>query len=126
LIRRYRKNTLLQHPNKNSWKSKSKRYFCRLDRYCSNFVNCNALFDGRTVQNVFQIPLNLNETSTSSMSLHSKKDKTLIGADLIIWDEAPMAALQALNTIDRFLKQQKNNNLPFGGKNIVWVVIFVK
>ncbi len=60
------------------------------------------------------------------MSLHSKKDKTLIGADLIIWDEAPMAALQALNTIDRFLKQQKNNNLPFGGKNIVWVVIFVK
>jgi ATP-dependent DNA helicase PIF1 len=43
----------------------------------------------------------------------------LIGADLIIWDEAPMAPLQALNTIDRLLRKLMNNDFPFGGKTIV-------
>jgi hypothetical protein len=33
-----------------------------------------------------------------------KKAQTFIDSDLIIWDEAPMAPLHALNCIDRLLK----------------------
>ena len=55
------------------------------------------------------------------MSLNSKKAKVLKNADLIIWDEAPMAPLNALNTIDRLLKTIMKNGLPFGGKVIVLV-----
>jgi ATP-dependent DNA helicase PIF1 len=40
-------------------------------------------------------------------------------ADLIVWDEAPMAPIMALNTIDRLLRKIMNNNLSFGGKVIV-------
>ena len=53
------------------------------------------------------------------MYLNSKKAETLRQADLIIWDEAPMAPLNALNAIDKLLKQIMSNNLPFGGKCIV-------
>jgi hypothetical protein len=38
------------------------------------------------------------------MNINSKKAQTLIDSDLIIWDEAPMAPLHALNCIDRLLK----------------------
>ena len=82
-------------------------------------IAATLLIEGRTVHNIFQILLTLHETSTSSMHLNSKKAKTLIGADLIIWDEAPMAPLQALNTIDRLLRKLMNNDFPFGGKTIV-------
>ena len=40
-------------------------------------------------------------------------------ADLIVWDEAPMAPIMAVNTIDRHLRKIMNNNFPFGGKVIV-------
>ena len=53
------------------------------------------------------------------MTLNSKKAKVLRDADLIIWDEAPMAPLMALNAIDRLLRKLMNNNFPFGGKVIV-------
>ena len=53
------------------------------------------------------------------MYLNSKKANTLREAHLIIWDEAPMAPLNALNLIDRHLRKLMNNNLPFGGKVIV-------
>jgi ATP-dependent DNA helicase PIF1 len=51
--------------------------------------------------------------------LNSKKAKLLREADLIVWDEAPMAPIMALNTIDRLLRKIMNNDLPFGGKVIV-------
>ena len=75
--------------------------------------------DERFIHSIFQLPLEMHESSTSTMSLNSKKAKTLREADLIIWDEAPMAPLHALNTIDRLLKKLMNNDLPFGGKVIV-------
>ena len=39
------------------------------------------------------------------MNLNSKKAQTLKEADIITWDEAPMAPLHALNSIDRLLKK---------------------
>jgi ATP-dependent DNA helicase PIF1 len=40
-------------------------------------------------------------------------------ADLIVWDEAPMAPIMALKTIDRLLRKIINKDLSFGGKVIV-------
>jgi len=77
------------------------------------------LIEGRTVHSTFQLPLELNETSNSNMTLNSKKAKILMEADLIVWDEAPMAPIMAVNTIDRLLRKIMNNNFPFGGKVIV-------
>jgi ATP-dependent DNA helicase PIF1 len=77
------------------------------------------LIEERTVHSTFQLPLELNETSTSNMTLNSKKAKILREADIIVWDEAPMAPIMALNTIDRLLRKIMNNDLPFGGKVIV-------
>lgn len=41
-------------------------------------------------------------------------------AELIIWDEAPMAKRFAIETLDRTLKDIMNNNVSFGGKVIVF------
>ena len=82
-------------------------------------IAATLLIEGRTVHSTFQLPLELNETSTSNMTLNSKKAKILREADLIVWDEAPMAPIMALNTIDRLLRKIMNNDLPFGGKVIV-------
>ena len=71
------------------------------------------LIKGRTVHNIFQLPLELNETSSSTMNLNSKKAQTLKEADIIIWDDAPLASLHVLNTIDRLLKKimSKKNSI---------------
>ncbi len=82
-------------------------------------IAATLLIEGRTVHSTFQLPLELSETSTSNMTLNSKKAKILREADLIVWDEAPMAPIMALNTIDRLLLKIMNNDLPFGGKVIV-------
>ena len=54
-------------------------------------IAATLLIEGRTVHSIFQLPLELNEKTTSNMTLNSKKAKVLRDADLIIWDEAPMA-----------------------------------
>jgi hypothetical protein len=81
-------------------------------------IAATLLIKGRTVHNIFQLPLDLHITSTSTMNLNSKKAQTLKEADIIIWDEAPMAPLHALNTINRLLQKIMKNSLPFGGKVI--------
>ena len=82
-------------------------------------IAATLLIEGRTVHSTFQLPLDLNDTSTSNMTLNSKEAVVLREADLIIWDEAPMGPIQAVNTIDRLLRKIMNNNFPFGGKVIV-------
>ena len=63
------------------------------------------LINGRRSKSTFQIPLVLNDTSTSSMSMSSKKARVLRENDLIIWDEAPMAPLHAFNVTDRLFQK---------------------
>ena len=77
------------------------------------------LLEGRTVHNVFQIPLDLTPDSTSSIALHTDKAKQLESCNVFIWDEAPMATDDAVNAIDKLLKKIMKNDLPFGGKVFV-------
>jgi hypothetical protein len=82
-------------------------------------IASTLLIDGRTVSSTFQIPIDLDEISNSTMSLNSKKARLLKEADLIIWDEAPMAPLHALNAINRLMKKLMAKDHYFGGKFIL-------
>jgi hypothetical protein len=80
-------------------------------------IAATLLIEGRTVHQTFSIPLDLKEDSIAQLKLGEPKAELVRNANLIIWDEAPMAPNLAFNAIDRFLKKQMENNLPFGGKN---------
>ena len=75
---------------------------------------------GRTVSSTFRIPLNVGSKATCK--LNKKEKDELEKADLIIWDEAPMAPAIALDAVDicfRELMKTKdpsNEHRPFGGK----------
>ena len=71
------------------------------------------------MHNAFQIPLEIDENSTSSIPLHSDKARSIKAADLIVWYEAPMAPKNALKAIDHLLQKIMNNNIPYGGKTIL-------
>lgn len=77
---------------------------------------------GRTAHSRFSIPLQVNETSTCSISVDSELASLLLQAKLIIWDEAPMLHRHCFEALNRTLKDiaQANNNKPFGGKTITF------
>ncbi|XP_021967368.1 uncharacterized protein LOC110862486 [Folsomia candida] len=82
----------------------------------STGIAANLLKGGRTYHSQYKLPLNLNETSVSSIEM-TTNDATLIRtAKLLIWDESTMASVHALHCIDRLLKEIMRNDLPFGGK----------
>ncbi|XP_055352995.1 uncharacterized protein LOC129598933 [Paramacrobiotus metropolitanus] len=83
-------------------------------------IAATLLKGGRTCHSVFKFPLNLDETSVSSMKPSSPEARKLIDASLIIWDEAPMAPKHALSTLDRLLRDLMRIDEPFGGKIIVF------
>lgn len=80
----------------------------------------NLLKGGRTSHSLFKFPLHLDETSVSGIkpqSLHAKNPRN---AALIRWVEAPLAPKTAISVLDRLLKDLMRNDLPFGGKLIVF------
>ncbi|XP_053202450.1 uncharacterized protein LOC128387301 [Panonychus citri] len=77
------------------------------------------LVDGKTSHSSFGLPLNINETSVSSITVQSKKAAILREAELILWDEASMIPNTALKLVDDLLKDIMSSEKPFGGKTIV-------
>ncbi|XP_074318468.1 uncharacterized protein LOC141655281 [Silene latifolia] len=82
---------------------------------------------GRTAHARLGIPINLTENSTCPrIKPGSDLAELLIGAKLIIWDEAPMTHKHGFEAVDRSLKDgirvvdARNATLPFGGKVVVF------
>ena len=81
---------------------------------------------GRTAHSRFHIPINIDETSTCSISSQSDLGKMLKKCKLIIWDEAPMANKLCFEALDRSLRDllRKDRfdecNDPFGNMTIVF------
>ncbi|CAI9280672.1 unnamed protein product [Lactuca saligna] len=70
-----------------------------------------------------RIPINLNKKSFCSIMPGNDVAALLNKASLIIWDEAPMMNRHCFEAVDRTLRDiilPKNNNIPFGGKTIVF------
>ncbi|XP_045823935.1 uncharacterized protein LOC123916509 [Trifolium pratense] len=81
---------------------------------------------GRTAHSLFGIPLVLTEESCCRIDKQGDKGKLLVGASLIIWDEAPMINRLAFEAFDKTLRDIMNkvvegaSKIPFGGKTIVF------
>ncbi|XP_056698164.1 uncharacterized protein [Spinacia oleracea] len=75
---------------------------------------------GRTSHSTFQLPLNPDSSSTCSFTKRSKTVILLKNSSIIVWDEDPMTHRYQFKVVDRSLKDLMGNDLPFGGKIILF------
>jgi hypothetical protein len=76
--------------------------------------------NGRTVHNIFSLPVPLFSTSTSPLQPNSKAWNRIKNADIIIWDEAPSSSKDMLSVVNRKLQEIMSNTIPMGGKIIIF------
>ncbi|KAG6646090.1 hypothetical protein CIPAW_08G169300 [Carya illinoinensis] len=86
----------------------------------SSGVAASILPGGRTAHSRFKMPLDSNKNSICSVSKQSGLAKLLQVTKLIIWDEAPMSRKEAIEALDRMLKDVNDSELPFGGKVVIF------
>jgi hypothetical protein len=84
-------------------------------------VAANELRDGRTVHNRFglEVPCESN-TANSRIKVNSRAAKDIIDTDVFIWDEAPSSSKYMINCVERKLKELMGNDLPMGGKIVIF------
>lgn len=75
---------------------------------------------GQTAHSRFKIPLNIDSTSTCSISKQSHLARLLKLAKLIIWDEISMMNRCSIEALDKTLRDIMDCDLPFGGKIFVF------
>ncbi|XP_020254142.1 ATP-dependent DNA helicase PIF1-like [Asparagus officinalis] len=78
------------------------------------------ILGGRTIHFIFKIKISTTKSSMCSISKQDGTSKMIKIAKLIIWDEAPMAKLVAIEILDRTLRDIMDQDEPFGGKVIVF------
>ena len=83
-------------------------------------VAASILRGGRTTYSRFEIPLQTSESTMTNMSKQSGAAKLIRKVKVIIWDEAPMAKRQTIETVDRSFRDIMDINKPFGGKVMVF------
>jgi len=82
------------------------------------------LLGGRTAHSKFKIPVPTLENSVCNVLQGSDLSQLLKKADLIIWDEAPMAHKYCFEALDKtmcdIMRTENKSNTIFGGKVIVF------
>jgi len=90
----------------------------------SSGITSLLLPGGRTTHSKFRIPISTMDNSICNIEQGSEAAELLKVADLIIWDEAPMAHKFCFEALDRTLndimKHHKKSNSIFGGKVVVF------
>jgi hypothetical protein len=89
-------------------------------------IAATLLQGGRTCHSRFGLPVPLpRDAVASTIAAQSNRAKVLQEARLIVWDEAPMAPKEALEAVDMLLRDlmgledERNRDIPFGGKVLV-------
>jgi hypothetical protein len=83
-------------------------------------IAATLLMNGATVHHQFKLPFQMaDDSASSSITAQSKEGEEIREADVVIWDEAPMASKFALNAVDRLCQFLSKNNQPFGGKIMI-------
>ena len=82
-------------------------------------IAATLLPNGKTLHKTFGLPVPMFHDSSSSFKLQSKDRQFLKETLVFIWDEAPIAPRYALEIVNRTLRDIMDNNLPFGGKNMI-------
>ncbi|KAL6565353.1 hypothetical protein OROGR_002304 [Orobanche gracilis] len=94
------------------------RHFIAL-AVASSGVAASLLPGGRTTHSRFKLPI-IVEDEACTISKQSVHARVIIAAKLIIWDEASMAHRKSIEAVDALLRDLMENDLPFGGKTIVF------
>jgi hypothetical protein len=79
-------------------------------------IAATLLAGGRTVHNLFKLPVPIVETSICHISPASVHATFLRSITMFIIDEASMVPTHALSAIDNMLQDITANSVPFGGK----------
>ncbi|KAK7089794.1 hypothetical protein V1264_024238 [Littorina saxatilis] len=79
-------------------------------------IAATLLSGGRTVHNLFKLPVPILDTSTCNVSPTSSHAEYLRSVKLFIIDEASMVPANALKAIDNMLQDITKLKVPFGGK----------
>lgn len=80
----------------------------------------NLIRLGRTVHRLFKLPVPILETSTCNVTPPSKQADFIRSLSIILLDEASMIPGHALSAIDRMLRDITENDVPFGGKLLLF------
>lgn len=84
-------------------------------------VAASIMPGGRTAHSRFKIPLNIDDGGVCNFTKQSGTAKLLQRASLIIWDEASMTKRQAVEALDRSMRDIMDRpDVPFGGKTVVF------
>ena len=74
---------------------------------------------GETIHSFFGMPTEIL-TKDSRFNINETKQRILRNVDTIIVDEASMVRCDIVDAIDRIMRTIMQNNLPFGGKQMVF------
>lgn len=74
---------------------------------------------GTTAHSSVKIPITIEGHSVCPLGMQTDAAQPIRAAQLIVWDEAPMAHKHCFSAVDRLLKDPTKNHLPCGGKVIV-------
>nr|XP_025636459.2 uncharacterized protein LOC112730605 [Arachis hypogaea] len=85
----------------------------------SSGIAAALLPGGRTTHSRFKIPINAEPSSICNISKQSDLAKLIRQTTAIIWDEAPMANKESVQSLYRTLRDILTNDMPFGGKVMV-------
>lgn len=78
------------------------------------------LAGGDTIHSFFGLPMEVCSPKTCG-KLNEAREQTLLHADTIIIDEVSMVRCDIVDAIDYTIRKTMKNNLPFGGKQMVFV-----
>ena len=80
-------------------------------------IAASLLPAGTTAHSLFGLPIPMPRVgATSSLKAQESRSEVLRQAKIIVWDEASMIPLAALDCVDRLLRDLCNSDEPFGGK----------
>jgi hypothetical protein len=99
------------------YRSQGKTVLC----VASTGIAALLLPDGRTSHSQFRIPLELNESSISTITKTSRLGAYLRSIDLIIWDEVPMQHKYCFEVVHRLMVDLRSvaDDVLFGGVPVV-------
>ena len=83
-------------------------------------IAATLLQGGKTAQGHLKLPIIYADGCTWNISAQSPEAALFREAELFIWDEATMAHRYLHEALDKGLQDIMENDLPFGGKNIIF------
>jgi PIF1-like helicase len=86
----------------------------------SSGIAALLLEGGTTAHSCFNIPLDIQEGRTCSISKTHAKAELIRQASAIIWDEAPMQHRYCMEAVDATCRDIRESEEPFGGLTVVF------